>query len=103
MFDIILAPFKAVGEFIIWGLIIYGVVQMVQLSTIIIRAYYTLKFMREAAKLVTALAHEVAELRRAINDPNIEKRGRAVLPPLHSGTHLQAGPPPLPPRLTRVE
>ena len=103
MFDIILAPFKAIGEFIIWGLIIYGVVQMAQLVAFCIRGYYTLKFMKHAASLVADLATQIAELRRELPHHiaqaetrlNIQPPPRPVPPPLPP----REVPPPLPPRL----
>jgi hypothetical protein len=91
MFDFIFAPIKALGEFIVWALIIYGIVQMAQLIGFIIRGYYMLKFMKSAADLVANLASEVAELRRELprEIANAERRlaARPVPPPL----------PPLPP------
>jgi hypothetical protein len=91
MFDFIFAPVRAVGEFIMWGLILYGVVNMAQLIGFIIRGYYMMKFMKNAADLVANLAREVAELRRELprEIANAERRlaARPVPPPL----------PPLPP------
>jgi hypothetical protein len=66
MLDFIFAPFKAAGEFIIWALIIYGVVQMAQLIGFLIRGYYTLKFMKHASALVADLAFQIAEMRRQL-------------------------------------
>jgi hypothetical protein len=66
MFDFIFAPFKAVGEFVLWGFIIYSMVQTMQVVGFLVRGYYMLKFMRSATNLVTDLAREVADMRRQL-------------------------------------
>jgi hypothetical protein len=66
MLDFITAPFKAVGEFILWGFIIYAAVQTMQVIGFIVRGYYMLKFMRSVTSLVSDLAREVADMRRQL-------------------------------------
>jgi hypothetical protein len=60
---------QALSSVIIWGLIIFGVVQMLAVITIAVRAYYSLKIIRQLSVLLKEIIREVAELKRTLRDP----------------------------------
>jgi hypothetical protein len=64
----IIAAFEALSSAIIWGLIIYGVIQMAQIGVIATRAYYSLKVIKQVSVLLKEIIKDVAEMRRDIRD-----------------------------------
>jgi hypothetical protein len=60
---------QTLSSLIIWGLIIFGVVQMLAVITIAVRAYYSLKIIRQLSVLLKEIIREVAALKRTLRDP----------------------------------
>jgi hypothetical protein len=60
----ITAAMEALSGAIIWGLIIFGVIQMASIITIAVRAYYSLKIIKQVSILLREIIQEVGELKR---------------------------------------
>jgi hypothetical protein len=55
---------SAISDAIIWGLIIFGILQMASIITIGVRAYYSLKIIKQVSVLLKEVISELAELKR---------------------------------------
>jgi hypothetical protein len=64
MFAPITAALDALSGAIIWGLIIFGIIQMASIITIAVRAYYSLKIIKQVSVLLREIIQEVGELKR---------------------------------------
>lgn len=55
---------EAISAAFVWGLIIFGVIQMGSIVTIAVRTYYSLKIIKQVSILLKEIIGEVAELKR---------------------------------------
>jgi hypothetical protein len=55
---------SALSNAIIWGIVIFGVIQMVSVTTIAVRAYYSLKIIKQVSILLKEIIREVGELKK---------------------------------------
>jgi hypothetical protein len=73
MFSGIFSPvtdmLQTISSAVIWGIVIFGVIQMASIITIAVRAYYSLKIIKQVSILLREIITEVAELKRAWKEP----------------------------------
>jgi hypothetical protein len=60
---------QAVSSALIWGLIIFGIIQMGSIITIAVRTYYSLKIIKQVSILLKEIINEVADLKREWKRP----------------------------------
>jgi len=60
---------QTISSAVIWGIVIFGVIQMASIITIAVRAYYSLKIIKQVSILLREIITEVAELKRAWKEP----------------------------------
>ncbi len=60
----------AVSSALIWGLIIFGIIQMGSVITIAVRTYYSLKIIKQVSILLKEVISEVADLKREWKRPH---------------------------------
>ena len=60
---------QAVSSTLIWGLIIFGIIQMGSIITIAVRTYYSLKIIKQVSILLKEIINEVASLKSEWKKP----------------------------------
>lgn len=58
--------FGAISNAIIWGIIIFGAIQVSQIVIIATRAYYGLKIIKQVSVLLREIIKDVAEIKREL-------------------------------------
>jgi hypothetical protein len=70
MFGSLFAPItqtmEAISSYIIWGLFILGAIQVSQIIAMAVRAYYSLKIIKQVTVLLREVIQEVGTMKKAL-------------------------------------